>query len=71
MRDLPYPSIQPDRKLPFDPSQFVPVTIMAKLPYILMVHPKVPAATFAEFAFAKANPGKLNTGTPGSARARI
>ena len=52
--------------LPFDPSQFVPVTIMAKLPYILVVHPKVPVATFAEFiAYAKANPGKLNYGTPG------
>ena len=50
----------------FDPSQFVPVTIMAKLPYILVVHPKVPVATFAEFiAYAKANPGKLNYGTPG------
>jgi tripartite-type tricarboxylate transporter receptor subunit TctC len=52
--------------LPFDPSQFVPVTIMAKLPYILVVHPNVPVATFAEFiAIAKANPGKLNYGTPG------
>jgi tripartite-type tricarboxylate transporter receptor subunit TctC len=50
----------------FDPSQFVPVTIMAKLPYILAVHPKVPAATFAEFiAYARANPGKLNYASPG------
>ena len=58
------PSFVPN--LPFDPSQFVPVTIMAKLPYILVVHPKVPAATFWEFiAHAKANPGKLNYGTPG------
>ena len=30
------PSFVPN--LPFDPSQFVPVTIMAKLPYILVVH---------------------------------
>ena len=58
------PSFVPN--LPFDPSQFVPVTIMAKLPYILVVHPKVPVTTFAEFiAYAKANPGKLNYGTPG------
>jgi tripartite-type tricarboxylate transporter receptor subunit TctC len=58
------PSFVPN--LPFDPSQFVPITIMAKLPYILVVHPKVPAATFSEFvAYAKANPGKLNYGTPG------
>src|SRR4051794_16528579 len=58
------PSFVPN--LPFDPSQFVPVTIMAKLPYILVVHPRVPVNTFAEFiAYAKANPGKLNYGTPG------
>jgi tripartite-type tricarboxylate transporter receptor subunit TctC len=58
------PSFYPN--LPFDPSQFVPITIMAKLPYVLVVNPKVPAATFAEFiAYAKANPGKLNYGTPG------
>jgi tripartite-type tricarboxylate transporter receptor subunit TctC len=58
------PSFYPN--LPFDPSQFMPITIMAKLPYILVVHPKVPVETFAEFiAYAKANPGKLNYGTPG------
>jgi tripartite-type tricarboxylate transporter receptor subunit TctC len=58
------PSFYPN--LPFDPSQFVGITIMAKLPYLLVVHPKVPVANFAEFvAYAKANPGKLNFGTPG------
>jgi tripartite-type tricarboxylate transporter receptor subunit TctC len=52
-------------KLAFDPTQFVPITIMAKLPYILVVHPKVPVSTFKEFvAYAKANPGKLNYATP-------
>jgi tripartite-type tricarboxylate transporter receptor subunit TctC len=54
-------------KLPFDPAQFVPVSIMARLPYILVVHPKVPVATFDEFlAYAKANPGKLNYASPGT-----
>src|SRR5689334_21980001 len=58
------PSFYPN--LPFDPSQFVGITIMAKLPYLLVVHPKVPVQSFAEFiAYAKANPGKLNFGTPG------
>jgi tripartite-type tricarboxylate transporter receptor subunit TctC len=58
------PSFVPN--LPFDPAQFVPVSIMAKLSYILVVHPKVPAVTFADFiAYAKANPGKLNYGSPG------
>ena len=52
-------------KLGFDPTQFVPITIMAKLPYILVVHPKVPVSTFAEFiAYAKANPNKLNDASP-------
>ena len=32
-------------KLGFDPKEFVPITIMAKLPYILDVHPKVPVST--------------------------
>jgi len=52
-------------KIAFDPSQFVPLTIMAKVPYILVVHPKVPVNTFAEFiAYAKANPNKLNYASP-------
>src|SRR6185295_9512635 len=52
-------------KLAFDPTQFVPVTIMARLPYILVVHPKVPVNTFAEFiAYAKANPNALNDASP-------
>jgi tripartite-type tricarboxylate transporter receptor subunit TctC len=52
-------------KLGFDPTQFVPVTVMAKLPYILVVHPKVPVSNFAEFiSYARANPGKLNDASP-------
>ena len=52
-------------KLGFDPTQFVPVTIMAKLPYILVVHPKVPVTTFAEFiAYVRANPHKLSDASP-------
>jgi tripartite-type tricarboxylate transporter receptor subunit TctC len=55
------------KKINFDPAQFVPITIMAKVPYILVVHPKVPVATFAEFiAYARANPGKLNYASPSS-----
>jgi tripartite-type tricarboxylate transporter receptor subunit TctC len=53
------------KKINFDPSQFVPITIMAKVPYILVVHPKVPVSNFAEFiAYAKANPGKINYASP-------
>jgi tripartite-type tricarboxylate transporter receptor subunit TctC len=54
-------------KLGFDASAFVPVTVMAQLPYVLVVHPKAPFATLNDMiAFAKANPDKLNYGSPGS-----
>ena len=54
-------------KLAFDASWFVPVTIIAAVPNVLLVHPKVPANTMAEFiAYAKANPDKLNYASQGS-----
>jgi tripartite-type tricarboxylate transporter receptor subunit TctC len=53
------------KKINFEPAQFVPITVMAKVPYILVVHPKVPVSSFAEFvAYANANPGKLNYASP-------
>lgn len=54
-------------KLSFDATAFVPVTVMAQLPYVLVAHPKAPFSTLKEMiAFAKANPDKLNYGSPGS-----
>ena len=54
-------------KLAFDPEAFVPVSIFAALPYVLVVSPKLPVATLQEFvAFAKANPGKLNFASAGT-----
>src|SRR5262245_39003509 len=54
-------------RLGFDPAAFVPVTIMASLPYVLVVHPKVPVSTVPELvAYAKANPDKLNYASPGN-----
>ena len=39
---------------------------MARLPYVFVVNPKVPVSNIPELiAFAKANPDKLNFGTPG------
>jgi tripartite-type tricarboxylate transporter receptor subunit TctC len=53
-------------KLNFDPSAFVPVSVMVNLPTVLVVNPKVPAANLQDFlAYAKANPGKLTYGSPG------
>ena len=58
-------------KLGYDPSAFVPVTILARLPYVFVANPKVPAANVPELiAFAKANPDKLNFGTPGTGSAQ-
>ena len=54
-------------KLAFDAAQFVPVTIIAAVPNVLLVHPKVTANTMAEFiAYARANPDKLNYASQGS-----
>jgi tripartite-type tricarboxylate transporter receptor subunit TctC len=53
-------------KLGFDPAALVPVTILAAVPTILVVNPKVPVATFQEWiAYAKANPAAMNIGSPG------
>ena len=54
-------------KLPFEPESFVPVSLIATSPNVLMVHPSVPAANLQQFiAYAKANPNKLNYGSGGS-----
>ena len=43
-----------------------PVASIARVPNIMEVHPSVPAVTVPEFiAYAKANPTKINMGTPG------
>lgn len=54
-------------KMPFDPEKdFVPVSNVADMPMLMVVNPKVEAKTLAELvALAKANPGKLNFGSPG------
>ena len=47
-------------------SQFAPVSLVAALPHVLVVHRSVPASSVKDLvALAKASPGKLNYGTPG------
>src|SRR5262249_53533149 len=48
-------------KLNFDFARDIrPAASIARVPYVMVVHPSVPAKTVAEFiAYAKANPGKL------------
>ena len=56
--------LYPDLK--YDPEAFVPITVMASLPNVLMVHPKVPVSNLKELiAYAKKNPGKLTYGSAG------
>jgi tripartite-type tricarboxylate transporter receptor subunit TctC len=44
-----------------------PVAGLTRVPYVLLVHPSVPARTLPEFiAYAKANPGKVSMGSAGS-----
>jgi tripartite-type tricarboxylate transporter receptor subunit TctC len=54
--------------LPYDPAvDLVPVSLLTRLPFVLVVHPSVPARSVAELvAHAKANPGALNYGSVGA-----
>jgi tripartite-type tricarboxylate transporter receptor subunit TctC len=54
-------------KLPFDVERdFVPVSLVAMIPQILVVNPSVPITSIKELiAYAKANPGKLNYASVG------
>src|SRR6478752_7030180 len=55
------------RKLNYDPTGFVPVTIMTTIPNALAVRPNFPASNINEFiAYARANPGKLNYASQGT-----
>lgn len=56
---------------PYDVNRdFVPVTLLAKVPNVFVIHPDVPAKNFQEFVdYVKKNPGKLNYGSAGNASA--
>jgi len=62
-------SINPHlQRLPYDPvKDFAPISQIATLPFVLVVHPSVPAKTIPELiALARARPGQLNYGSSGS-----
>jgi len=56
-------------KLPYDPAKdYAPITVIAAVPNILIVNPRVPARSLAELiALAKAKPGVVKYSTPGNA----
>jgi tripartite-type tricarboxylate transporter receptor subunit TctC len=54
-------------KLTYDPERFVPATVIAAIPNVLLVHPRTAAGSVREFIdLARANPGKLNYASQGS-----
>jgi len=50
------------KALPYDPQKdFVPISLYARIPFVLVVHPSLPAKTVKELvAHVKANPGKVS-----------
>jgi tripartite-type tricarboxylate transporter receptor subunit TctC len=50
----------------YEPTKFVPITLLAKIPNVLVVRQELPASTLQELiAYAKANPGKLSYASQG------
>jgi tripartite-type tricarboxylate transporter receptor subunit TctC len=56
------------KKLPYDPANDLqPVTVLAELPNVVIVHPSLPTNNILEFiAYAKAHPGAINFGSAGN-----
>jgi tripartite-type tricarboxylate transporter receptor subunit TctC len=50
----------------YEPTKFVPITLLAKIPNVLVVRKDLPVSTLKELiAYAKANPGKLSYASQG------
>jgi tripartite-type tricarboxylate transporter receptor subunit TctC len=60
------PSLHP--KLPYDPSRdFVPISLLVRMQYVMVVHPAVPAQSVPELiAYLRGRPGKVNYASPGN-----
>ena len=58
-------------KLPYDAAKdFVPITLVSKVPSLYVVHPDLPVNNLKEFvAYAKSKPGQLNYGSAGNGSA--
>lgn len=53
-------------KLPFDPAAFLPVTVLADQPNVLVARPTLPVSNAKELiTYAKENPGKLSFASSG------
>lgn len=58
-------------KLPYDANRdFAPITLVAKVPSLYVVHPDLPVKNLKEFvSYAKSKPGQLNYGSAGNGSA--
>jgi tripartite-type tricarboxylate transporter receptor subunit TctC len=55
------------KTLGYDPTKFVPITVLAAVPNVLVVNPQVPAKTVGELiALAKKDPGTLTYASQGN-----
>jgi len=55
------------RDLTYDSTQFVPMSVIAAIPNVLLVNNRIAANTVAEFiSYVKQNPGKLNYASQGN-----
>jgi tripartite-type tricarboxylate transporter receptor subunit TctC len=56
------------KSLPYDPAKDLqPITVIAAVPNVVIVHPSLPVTTVAGFvAYAKAHPGAMNFGSAGN-----
>lgn len=55
-------------RIPYDPQKsFIPISLLASAPYLLMVHPSMGVRNFAEFIdLVKRNPGKFDYASAGN-----
>jgi len=56
------------KDLPYDgPRAFTPITILVRFPWVIAVHPSIPATNFQEFvAYARSHPGAISYGSFGT-----
>jgi len=56
------------KNLPYEGLRaFTPITLLVRFPWVVAIHPSIPAANFQEFVgYARANPGKIAYGSFGS-----